>query len=122
MTDEHDTFDAGYHGLPPMKKIRGISFSELAIELQQHAPGTAAYLVVQREMRLKERVIGDRPPFLLKALRVIGDRPPFLLKALKTNVVRSLLFPITGVLRRGVFGAVRHSMSTSISPTSARSF
>ena len=52
--DEHDTFDAGYHGLPAKKKLEKMSFSQLAMELQNHKLGSAAYLVVQREMKLKE--------------------------------------------------------------------
>lgn len=53
VKDEHDTFAAGFHELPPVRKLKRMSFSELAIELQEHAPGSAAYLVVQREMGLK---------------------------------------------------------------------
>ncbi len=62
--DEHDTFDAGFHDLPPMQKLKRMSFSELAMELQQYESGSAAYLVVQREMNLKsDRSIFKKPWF-----------------------------------------------------------
>ena len=65
MEDEHHTFEAGYHGLPDKKKLEKMSFSQLAIELQKHEVGSAAYLVVQREMKLKENpAIWSKPWFI----------------------------------------------------------
>jgi len=71
--DEHDTFDAGFHGLPPMRKLKRMSFSELAMELQQYESGSAAYLVVQREMNLKsDRSIFKKPWFLWFTTAALG--------------------------------------------------
>ena len=73
MTDEHDTFEAGFHGLPPMKKLRVMSFSELAIELQKHEQGSAAFLVVQREMNLNaDPSFFKKPWFIWGTTATIG--------------------------------------------------
>ena len=71
--DEHDTFEAGFHDLPSMGTLKRMSFSELAIKLQKYAAGSAAFLVVQREMKLKENpFIWSKPWFLWGTTAIIG--------------------------------------------------
>jgi len=53
MAEEHDTLDAGYHDIPSSEKLKAMSFSKLAIKLQEFKPGSAAFLIVEREMNLK---------------------------------------------------------------------
>lgn len=64
-TDEHDSFDAGLHDLPPMRKLKAMSYSELAMAIQGHKPDSAAHLIIQSQMKLKEpRQLFARPWFL----------------------------------------------------------
>ena len=77
-----DGYNKVAHGIPYDRELAAMTYKQLAIELQKHEPGCAAYLLVQREMKLKENpAIWSKPWFIWTTtvtLAILGLAAKFL--------------------------------------------